>query len=47
MVSFHVVSLFTIVAIQLALNIAKQRLQSEPDLNQRTYLSTSDLILIN
>jgi len=36
--------LFTKVPIQLALNIAKQRLQSGPDLSQRTGLSTSDLI---
>ena len=44
MVSFDVVSLFTKVSIQLALNIAKQRLQSDPELNQRTGLSTTDLI---
>jgi len=44
MVLFDVVSLFTKVPIQLALNIAKQRLQSDPELNQRTGLSTADLI---
>jgi len=44
MVSFDVVSLFTKVPIQLALNIAKQRLQSDPELKQRTGLSTTDLI---
>jgi len=44
MVSFYVVSLFTKVPIQFALNIAKQRLQSDPELNQRTGLSTTDLI---
>jgi len=38
-----VVSLFTKVPIQLALNIAKQHLQSDPELSQRTGLS-SDLI---
>ena len=38
------VSLFAKVPIQLALNVAKQRLQSDPDLSQRTGLSTSDLI---
>ena len=44
MVSFDVVSLLTKVPIQLALNIAKQHLQSDPELNQRTGLSTTDLI---
>ena len=42
MVSFDVISLFAKVPIQWA--IAKQRLQSDPDLSQRTGLSTSDLI---
>ena len=36
MFSFDAVSLFTKVPIQLALNIAKQCLQSDPELNQRT-----------
>jgi len=44
MVSFDVVSLFTKVPIQLPLNIAKQRLQSDPNLSQRTGMSTSGLI---
>jgi len=44
MVSFDVVSLFTKAPIQLALNIAKQCLQSNPELNQCTGLSTTDLI---
>jgi len=39
-----VAPLFTQVPIQLALNIAKQRLQTDPELNQRTGLSTTDLI---
>jgi len=44
MVSFDVASLFTKVPIQLALNIAKQRLQSDSELSLRTGLSTTDLI---
>jgi len=44
MVSFDVVSLFTNVPIQLALNIAKQRLQSDSELSLGTGLSTADLI---
>jgi len=44
MVSFDVVSLFTNVSIQLALDIAKQRLQSDTELSQRTSLSTTNLI---
>ena len=44
MISFDVVSLFTQVPIQLALKTAKQRLQTDPELNQRTGLSTTDLI---
>jgi len=44
MFSFDAVSLFTKVPIQLALNIAKQCLQSDPELNQRTGLSTTNLI---
>ena len=43
-VSFDVVSLFAKVPIQLALNIVKQHLPSDPELNQRTGLSTTDLI---
>jgi len=39
-----VVSLFTKVPIQMALNVAKQRLQSDPALTQHKGLSTSDLI---
>jgi len=39
-----VVFLFTKVPIQLALSIAKQRLQSDPGLSQRTGLLISDLI---
>jgi len=44
MASFDVISLFTKVPIQLALNIAKQRLQSDSELSQRTGLSTTDLV---
>jgi len=44
MVSFDVASLFTKVPIQLALNIAKQRLQSHPELSQPINFSTTDLI---
>jgi len=44
MVSFNVVSLFTKVPIQLALYMAKQRLQFYPELIQCTGLSTTDLI---
>jgi len=44
MVSFDVAALFTKVPIQLALNIAKQHLQSDSELNQGTGLSTTDLI---
>jgi len=44
MVSFDVVSLFTKVSIQLALNIAKQHLQSNPELSQCANLSATDLI---
>ena len=44
MVSFDVVSLFTNVPIQLALGMAKQRLQSDTELSQRTSLSTTSLI---
>jgi len=42
--SFDVVSLFTYVPIQFALNVAKQRLQSDLELSHRTSLSTTDLI---
>ena len=42
MVSFDVVSLYTKVLIQLAINIAKLRLQSDSVLSQRTGLSTTD-----
>jgi len=44
MVSFDAVSLFTKVQIQLALNIAKQHLQYNPELSQRTNFSTTNLI---
>ena len=37
------VFLFTKVPIQLALNIAKQLLQSDPELSQRTSLSITDI----
>jgi len=43
MVSFDVVSLFTKVPIPFALSIAKQRLQSNLELNQSTNLSTTEL----
>jgi len=42
MVSFDV-SLFTKVPIQSALSTVKQRLRSNPDLSQRTNLSTTEL----
>jgi len=45
MLSFDVVSLFTRVPIQSAFkNIAKQRLQSDPELSQGKYLSTTNII---
>jgi len=43
-VSLDVVSLFTKVPIQLALSAPKQRLQSDPELSQRTNLPTTYLI---
>jgi len=43
MVSFDVVPVFTKVPIQLALSIAKQHLQSNPELSQRTNLSATEL----
>ena len=42
--SFDVVSLFTKVAIELAIHVAKERLQEDNTLEDRTALSINDII---